>query len=85
MGGLIITGLLTARYASDPIFAFNAINLTIDYPDIETYNLLRLFQEIFTNLIIVLIGIHIFASLYHHFIAKDLTTINMVGNFGRVK
>ena len=78
MGGLIITGLLTARYASDPIFAFNAINLTIDYPDIETYNVLRLFHEIFTNLIIVLIGIHIFASMYHHFIAKDLTTINMV-------
>ena len=29
MGGLIVTGLLTARYATDPILAFNTLNLTM--------------------------------------------------------
>ena len=78
MGGLIVTGLLTARYATDPILAFNTLNLTMGNGDLQIYNVIRFFHEVFTNLIIAFIAIHIFASLYHHFIAKDLTTLNMI-------
>ena len=35
-------------------------------------------HELCTNLIIVLIGIHVGAALYHHFIARDHTTARMV-------
>ena len=78
MGGLIVTGLLTARYATDPILAFNMLNLTMGNGDLQIYNAIRFFHEVFTNLIIALIAIHIFASTYHHFIAKDSITLNMI-------
>ena len=52
MGGLIVTGLLTARYATDPILAFNTLNLTIGNGDLQIYNVIRFFHEVFTNLII---------------------------------
>ena len=78
MGGLVVTGILTARYATDPILAFNTLNLTTGNGDLQIYDAIRFFHEIFTNLIIAFVVIHILASLYHHFFAKDLTTINMI-------
>ena len=78
MGGLIVTGLLTARYATDTSLAFKTLNLTMGNGDLQIYNVIRFFHEVFTNLIIAFIAIHIFASMYHHFIAKSPTKFSLL-------
>jgi cytochrome b561 len=35
-------------------------------------------HEFSTNAVIFLIFVHILASIYHHFIAKDKTTVKML-------
>lgn len=77
MAMLIITGILSANYTAEPIIVFGSLNLSSETENIRMFNLIRGMHEFATNAIIVLILIHIFAALYHHFIIKDETTKNM--------
>jgi|TARA_X000000950_G_scaffold134376_1_gene167320 cytochrome b561 len=77
MGMLIVTGILSANFTSDPVLVFGLLNLSSETQNIEMFNLIRGIHEFSTNAIILLIVIHILAALYHHFIVKDQTTINM--------
>ena len=77
MAGLIITGISMASFASDPILVFG-IDLAFALHNQSTFHLIRDFHEFCTNAIILLIIIHIGAALYHHFFAKDDTTLKML-------
>jgi cytochrome b561 len=77
MGMLIVTGILSANYTADPIIVFGTLNLSSEVENIQMFNLIRGIHEFATNAIIALITIHILAALYHQFIAKDDTTLNM--------
>ena len=78
MGLLIISGITTANFTTDPIIVFGLINLSSEVNNVEMFNLIRGIHEFATNAIIALISIHILAATYHHFIAKDDTTKNML-------
>ena len=78
MGLLIISGITTANFTTDPIVVFGLINLSSEVNNVEMFNLIRGVHEFATNAIIALISIHILAATYHHFIAKDDTTKNML-------
>ena len=78
MGLLIISGITTANFTTDPIIVFGLINLSSEVNNVEMFNLIRGVHEFATNAIIALISIHILAAIYHHFIAKDDTTKNML-------
>ena len=78
MGLLIISGITTANFTTDPIIVFGLINLSSEVNNVEMFNLIRGVHEFATNAIIALISIHILAAIYHHFIVKDDTTKNML-------
>ena len=78
MGLLIISGITTANFTTDPIIVFGLINLSSEVNNVEMFNLIRGVHEFATNAIIALISIHILAAIYHHFIVKDDTTKNMM-------
>ena len=78
MAGLIITGISMASFASDPINSFLVFDLAFAFHNQSTFHLIRGFHEFCTNAIILLIIIHIGAALYHHFFAKDNTTLKML-------
>ena len=78
MGLLIISGITTANFTTDPIIVFGLINLSSEVNNVEMFNLIRGVHEFATNAIIALISIHILAAIYHHFIAKVDTTKNML-------
>ena len=77
MGILMLTGITSAVFASDPIVVFGSYDLAFANYNSDLFIILRGIHEFCTNAIIALIFIHILAALYHHFIAKDDTTINM--------
>ena len=77
MGLLIVSGIASANFTSDPIVVFGALNLSSEVDNLGMFNLVRGIHEFATNAIIALIVIHILAALYHHFIVKDETTKNM--------
>lgn len=78
MGLLIISGITTANFTTDPIIVFGLINLSSELNNTYMFNLIRGVHEFATNALIALITIHIIAALYHHFIIKDDTTKNML-------
>ena len=77
MGLLIVSGIASANFTSDPIVVFGTFNLSSEVDNSNMFNLIRGVHEFATNAIIALIVIHILAALYHHFIVKDDTTMNM--------
>ncbi len=77
MAGLIITGISMASFASDPIIVFG-FDLAYFTHNENTFLFIRKVHEFCTNAIIVLIVVHILAAIYHHFIAKDDTTLKML-------
>ena len=77
MGLLIVSGIASANFTSDPIVVFGALNLSSEVDNLGMFNLVRGIHEFATNAIIALIVIHILAALYHHFIVKDETLKNM--------
>ena len=77
MGTLVLTGIISAAYASDPILVFNSYDLAFANHNTNVFNIIRGIHEFCTNSIIALIVIHIVAAIYHHFILKDNTTSNM--------
>ena len=78
IGLLIGSGLMTAVNASSPVVLFGALDITVGRLDENWFETLRPFHEFATIAIITLIGIHTVAALYHHFIVKDQTLVNML-------
>ena len=77
MGALVLTGIISATYASDPILVFNSYDLAFANHNNDVFKIVRGIHEFCTNAIIALIVIHILAAIYHHFVLKDSTTSNM--------
>ena len=78
IGFLILTGIATAINASSPIELFGALDITRGQSGEDTFNFIRDFHEFSTNAVIALIGLHIIASLYHQFVARDDSTMKML-------
>ena len=78
MGALMLTGIISANFASDPIMVFSSYDLAFANHNDDLFLIVRGIHEFCTNAIIALIAVHILAALYHHFIVKDVTTINML-------
>ena len=78
MGALVVTGIISASFASNPIVIFGSFDLAFANHSVEFFTLVRTTHEFCTNAIIVLILIHILAAVYHHYIAKDDTTSKML-------
>ncbi len=78
MGALMLTGIISANFASDPIMVFSYFDLAFANHNDELFLTVRGIHEFCTNAIIALIVVHILAAIYHHFIVKDATTINML-------
>ena len=78
MGALMLTGIISANFASDPIMVFSSYDLAFANHNDNLFLIVRGIHEFCTNAIIALIAVHILAALYHHFIVKDVTTINML-------
>ena len=77
MGALVLTGIVSATFASDPIMVFGLYDLAFANHNLNFFMIIRGIHEFCTNAIIALILIHILAAIYHHFILKDNTTSNM--------
>ena len=77
MGSLVLTGIISATYASDPILIFNSYDLAFANHNDDVFKIVRGMHEFCTNAIIALIVIHILAAIYHHFVLKDSTPSNM--------
>jgi len=80
MGLLIISGITTANFTTDPIVVFGLINLSSEVNNVEMFNLIRGVHEFATNAIIALISIHILAAIYHR-LKKDGVWNSMVPFF----
>lgn len=78
MGALMLTGIISANFASDPIMVFSSYDLAFANHNDDLFLTVRGIHEFCTNAIIALIAVHILAALYHHFIVKDVITINML-------
>jgi len=78
MGALMLTGIISANFASDPVMVFSYFDLAFTKHNDELFLIVRGIHEFCTNAIIALIAVHILAAIYHHFIVKDVTTINML-------
>ena len=77
MGALMLTGIISATFASDPILVFNSYYLAFANHNENVFRIVRGIHEFCTNAIIALIVIHIFAATYQHFVLKDNTASNM--------
>ncbi len=75
---LICTGVATAVNAASPLALFGTIDITTGQLDEDTFQAIRVFHEFCTNALIALIVVHVLASVYHHFVAKDDTTVRML-------
>ena len=75
---LISTGALTATQATDPIFIFNSIEVTIGKLDDESFKFVRQFHEFMTWTMISLITLHVLAAMFHQFVRKDRVLVKML-------
>ena len=64
MGLLIVSGITTANFTSDPIVVFGLFNLSSEVDNLYMFDLIRGIHEFATNAIIALIIVHIL-SLIH--------------------
>jgi cytochrome b561 len=78
MAVLLLSGIITASAASQPIVIFGFYDAAFGAANEGLFETVRQIHEISTNLIIALIVIHIVAALYHHFIVRDNTTSRML-------
>ena len=78
MGALLLSGIITASAASQPIVIFATFDVAFGVADESFFQAVRRIHELCTNLMIALIAIHVGAALYHHFIARDHTTARMI-------
>lgn len=77
MGLLMLSGILSAIFASHPIQVYGLYDLAFANHNADFFNTIRGFHEFCTNALIAIIFIHIAAAIYHHFVVKDETMINM--------
>lgn len=77
LGTLMLTGITSAIFASDPIIVSGSYDLAFANHNTDLFLTVRGIHEFCTNAIIALIVVHVFAAGYHHFIAKDTTTLNL--------
>ena len=73
----MLSGILSAIFASHPIQVYGLYDLAFANHNAEFFNTIRGFHEFCTNALIAIIFIHIAAAIYHHFVVKDETMINM--------
>ena len=78
IGFLILSGLTTAANAASPIALFGRFDITLGQTNETTFDFIRQFHEITTNVVIALIVLHVGAALYHHFVVKDDRTRRML-------
>ena len=78
IGFLILSGILTAMNATDPISLFGKFDISTGQLDEKTFTFIRGFHEFATNGVIALILIHSFAAVYHWLIAGDDVTQKML-------
>ena len=78
MSAVLLSGIITASAASQPIVIFGCFDVAFGAADENFFQAVRQIHELCTNLIIALIVIHVCAAFYHHFIARDHTTARMV-------
>jgi cytochrome b561 len=78
IGVLVITGLATATNAAAPIPLFGVLDITIGQSNEDFFQAIRPIHEFATNAVIALIVIHVVAALYHHFVARDNSTMRML-------
>jgi cytochrome b561 len=77
MGTLMLTGIISAIFASDPTVVFGSYDLAFANHNTDLFLTVRGVHKFYTNAIIALILVYVFAPIYHHFIAKDITILNM--------
>jgi cytochrome b561 len=78
MAVLLLSGIITASAASQPIVILGFYDAAFGATDEGLFETVRQIHELSTNLIIALIIVHIVAALYHHFIVRDNTTSRML-------
>lgn len=78
IGLLILSGVATALNAASPLPLFGVWDITIGQLNEETFGTLRPVHEFATNALIALIVLHLVAALYHQFVLRDTSTINML-------
>jgi cytochrome b561 len=71
MALLFITGLATAMNATAPVPVFGALDLTLGNTEESFFLFIRQFHEISTQIIMVLISLHVVAAIYHQFFLRD--------------
>ncbi len=74
----MLSGIATAINAAYPIALFGSIDITLGQTSEETFDFIRQFHEIITELIIVLIVVHVVAALYHGIAKRDGTMGRML-------
>ena len=75
---LFTTGILTAVNATDSLAIYGAFDVTAGNAEEDFFQYIRQFHEFFTNAVIAIIVLHVFAALYHHFALKDNSTVRML-------
>ena len=75
---MLCSGIATAVNAASPIRLFGQFDITIGRSDEGFLQKIRPIHEFATNAVIFLIVLHIIAAIYHHFIAKDDSTVRML-------
>ena len=74
---VIVTGIATASFVTDPLNWFGAFDISFAGNDSEAaFQSVRIFHEIATKALIALILVHFVAALYHGLILRD----NRLGN-----
>ncbi|OUR95156.1 hypothetical protein A9Q81_13740 [Gammaproteobacteria bacterium 42_54_T18] len=78
MGLLVGSGLLTAVSATSSTEVFGIFDITLGRMNDEFFDFVRQFHEFFTEVMIVLVVIHVVAALYHQFIRRDNLLLKML-------
>ena len=74
---LMLSGIMSAIFASDPMLVFGLYDLAFANHNVDSINAIRAVHEFYTRAIIAIIFIHVAAAIYHHFVVKDETMVNM--------
>lgn len=78
IGVLVVSGIATAINAAAPIALFGQVDITLGRADESVFDVIRPIHEFATNAVIALIVLHVLAALYHHFVARDDSTVRML-------
>lgn len=69
---IVVSGMFTADYATNPLNWFGVFDIAIMGNTSEkAFHSVRLWHELATKILIVMIVIHVLAAFYHGLVAKD--------------